>query len=217
MAGISNWMVRGPGHSGHWAMAPDEQRETEAQTTGVAVFLSAEFALKMQTLFLASAPEGRAGVVWLPSTIQKLQDSPEFLRYELPRRLSWGREAVVSNTRSTWRWFLRRDPALVTFHWEVGLRALGARPSEPDCSRGHPCSSLLTGDIIRYRCLPGFTLVGSEILTCKLGTYLQFEGPPPICEGNHTRQCPNSSAPFPVPNSQLTSCPLKRGHWIRGV
>ena len=41
-----------------------------------------------------------------------------------------------------------------------------------------------TGDIVRYRCLPGFTLVGSEILTCKLGTYLQFEGPPPICEGN---------------------------------
>ncbi|XP_075409854.1 CUB and sushi domain-containing protein 2 isoform X3 [Tenrec ecaudatus] len=38
------------------------------------------------------------------------------------------------------------------------------------------------GDIVRYRCLPGFTLVGSEILTCKLGTYLQFEGPPPLCE-----------------------------------
>ncbi|XP_032244248.1 CUB and sushi domain-containing protein 2 isoform X5 [Phoca vitulina] len=38
------------------------------------------------------------------------------------------------------------------------------------------------GDIVRYRCLPGFTLVGNEILTCKLGTYLQFEGPPPICE-----------------------------------
>lgn len=47
---------------------------------------------------------------------------------------------------------------------------------------------LLTGDIVRYRCLPGFTLVGSEILTCKLGTYLQFEGPPPICEGNCTKQ-----------------------------
>ncbi|XP_077882007.1 CUB and sushi domain-containing protein 2 isoform X5 [Ictidomys tridecemlineatus] len=38
------------------------------------------------------------------------------------------------------------------------------------------------GDIVRYRCLPGFTLVGNEILTCKLGTSLQFEGPPPICE-----------------------------------
>ncbi|XP_028594815.2 CUB and sushi domain-containing protein 2 isoform X2 [Podarcis muralis] len=38
------------------------------------------------------------------------------------------------------------------------------------------------GDIIRYRCLPGFTLVGNEILTCRLGTHLQFEGPPPTCE-----------------------------------
>ncbi|XP_053254903.1 CUB and sushi domain-containing protein 2 isoform X3 [Podarcis raffonei] len=38
------------------------------------------------------------------------------------------------------------------------------------------------GDIIRYRCLPGFTLVGNEILTCRLGTQLQFEGPPPTCE-----------------------------------
>ncbi|XP_072466206.1 CUB and sushi domain-containing protein 2 isoform X1 [Notamacropus eugenii] len=38
------------------------------------------------------------------------------------------------------------------------------------------------GDIVRYRCLPGFSLVGSEILTCKLGAHLQFEGPPPTCE-----------------------------------
>ncbi|XP_062818489.1 CUB and sushi domain-containing protein 2 isoform X3 [Anolis carolinensis] len=38
------------------------------------------------------------------------------------------------------------------------------------------------GDIIRYRCLPGFTLVGNEVLTCRLGTHLKFEGPPPTCE-----------------------------------
>ncbi|GAB0199455.1 CUB and sushi domain-containing protein 3 [Grus japonensis] len=38
------------------------------------------------------------------------------------------------------------------------------------------------GDVVRYRCLPGFTLIGNEILTCKLGTHLQFEGPPPTCE-----------------------------------
>ncbi|KAJ6652285.1 hypothetical protein lerEdw1_012753 [Lerista edwardsae] len=38
------------------------------------------------------------------------------------------------------------------------------------------------GDIIRYRCLPGYTLVGNEILICRLGTHLQFEGPPPTCE-----------------------------------
>lgn len=41
----------------------------------------------------------------------------------------------------------------------------------------------LTGDIIRYSCLPGFTLVGSEILTCRLGERLQMDGPPPVCQG----------------------------------
>lgn len=39
------------------------------------------------------------------------------------------------------------------------------------------------GDIVRYRCFPGFTLVGSDELTCKLNSHLQFEGPPPVCEG----------------------------------
>uniref|UniRef100_A0A673K927 CUB and sushi domain-containing protein 1-like n=1 Tax=Sinocyclocheilus rhinocerous TaxID=307959 RepID=A0A673K927_9TELE len=38
------------------------------------------------------------------------------------------------------------------------------------------------GDIVRYRCFPGFTLVGSDELTCKLNSHLQFEGPPPVCE-----------------------------------
>uniref|UniRef100_A0A803T9B4 CUB and Sushi multiple domains 3 n=1 Tax=Anolis carolinensis TaxID=28377 RepID=A0A803T9B4_ANOCA len=32
------------------------------------------------------------------------------------------------------------------------------------------------GDIIRYQCLPGFTLVGNEILTCRLGERLQMDG-----------------------------------------
>lgn len=41
----------------------------------------------------------------------------------------------------------------------------------------------LIGDIIRYSCLPGFTLVGSEILTCRLGERLQMDGPPPVCQG----------------------------------
>ncbi|XP_041439963.1 CUB and sushi domain-containing protein 2 isoform X1 [Xenopus laevis] len=40
----------------------------------------------------------------------------------------------------------------------------------------------LMGDIVRYKCLPGFTLLGSEILTCRLGNLLLFEGPPPSCE-----------------------------------
>uniref|UniRef100_A0A3B3ZK64 Uncharacterized protein n=2 Tax=Periophthalmus magnuspinnatus TaxID=409849 RepID=A0A3B3ZK64_9GOBI len=42
------------------------------------------------------------------------------------------------------------------------------------------------GDIIRYRCHPGFSLVGSEILTCRLGERLQMDAPPPTCQV----QCP---------------------------
>ncbi|XP_028834623.1 CUB and sushi domain-containing protein 3-like isoform X3 [Denticeps clupeoides] len=48
------------------------------------------------------------------------------------------------------------------------------------------------GDIIRYRCLPGFTLVGNEILTCRLGERLQMDGPPPHCQV----QCPDNEVLF---------------------
>lgn len=39
------------------------------------------------------------------------------------------------------------------------------------------------GDIIRYKCHPGFSLVGSDILTCRLGERLQMDAPPPTCQG----------------------------------
>uniref|UniRef100_A0A3P9JXU5 CUB and Sushi multiple domains 3a n=1 Tax=Oryzias latipes TaxID=8090 RepID=A0A3P9JXU5_ORYLA len=45
---------------------------------------------------------------------------------------------------------------------------------------------LCLGDIIRYKCHPGFSLVGSEILTCRLGDRLQMDAPPPTCQV----QCP---------------------------
>ncbi|XP_058232392.1 CUB and sushi domain-containing protein 3 isoform X1 [Hemibagrus wyckioides] len=48
------------------------------------------------------------------------------------------------------------------------------------------------GDIIRYRCLPGFTLVGSEILTCRLGERLQMDGTPPVCQV----RCPDNEVLF---------------------
>ncbi|KAA0717588.1 CUB and sushi domain-containing protein 1 [Triplophysa tibetana] len=70
------------------------------------------------------------------------------------------------------------------------------------------------GDIVRYRCFPGFTLVGSDEVTCKLNSHLQFEGPSPTCEA----QCPANeersassgvilSPGFPknYPNSQTCS------------
>uniref|UniRef100_A0A673GR16 CUB and sushi domain-containing protein 3-like n=1 Tax=Sinocyclocheilus rhinocerous TaxID=307959 RepID=A0A673GR16_9TELE len=48
------------------------------------------------------------------------------------------------------------------------------------------------GDIIRYRCPLGFTLLGSEILTCRLGERLQMDGPPPVCQV----QCPDNEVLF---------------------
>lgn len=86
---------------------------------------------------------------------------------------------------------------------ESGFRWVlrGANQPCPVFSRKSHIGLSLTGDIVRYRCLPGFTLVGNEILTCKLGTYLQFEGPPPICEGNCSEPClgvpPTQSPCFP--------------------
>ncbi|KAI4829824.1 hypothetical protein KUCAC02_001489, partial [Chaenocephalus aceratus] len=70
------------------------------------------------------------------------------------------------------------------------------------------------GDIVRYRCLPGYTLVGKAELMCKLNTHLLFEAPPPTCQA----QCPANeertlssgvilSPGFPsnYPNSQTCS------------
>ncbi|XP_061076047.1 LOW QUALITY PROTEIN: CUB and sushi domain-containing protein 3-like [Conger conger] len=48
------------------------------------------------------------------------------------------------------------------------------------------------GDIIRYQCHPGFTLVGNEVLTCRLGERLQMDGSPPACQA----QCPASEVRF---------------------
>lgn len=41
----------------------------------------------------------------------------------------------------------------------------------------------LAGDSVRYLCHPGYTLSGSDTLTCKLGAQLQFQGSLPTCEG----------------------------------
>ncbi|KAG8570229.1 hypothetical protein GDO81_011162, partial [Engystomops pustulosus] len=38
------------------------------------------------------------------------------------------------------------------------------------------------GDIIHYQCVPGFTLVGNDVLTCRLGERLQMDGSPPSCQ-----------------------------------
>ncbi|KAJ8250433.1 hypothetical protein COCON_G00223550 [Conger conger] len=74
------------------------------------------------------------------------------------------------------------------------------------------------GDIVQFRCLPGFSLVGNEELTCKLNSHLQFEGPAPSCEA----QCPANEErtassgvilspgyPRNYPNSQTCSWAIK--------
>uniref|UniRef100_A0A8C5D222 CUB and Sushi multiple domains 1 n=1 Tax=Gouania willdenowi TaxID=441366 RepID=A0A8C5D222_GOUWI len=50
----------------------------------------------------------------------------------------------------------------------------------------------LIGDIVKYRCLPGYTLVGKSELMCKLNSHLLFESPPPICQA----QCPANEERF---------------------
>ncbi|XP_022426555.1 CUB and sushi domain-containing protein 1 [Delphinapterus leucas] len=44
------------------------------------------------------------------------------------------------------------------------------------------------GDSVKYQCHPGYTLSGTDTLTCMLGSQLQFEGSLPTCEA----QCPAS-------------------------
>lgn len=41
----------------------------------------------------------------------------------------------------------------------------------------------LSGDFVKYQCHPGYTLLGSDTLTCKLSSQLLFQGSPPTCEG----------------------------------
>uniref|UniRef100_A0A8D3E4V9 CUB and Sushi multiple domains 1 n=1 Tax=Scophthalmus maximus TaxID=52904 RepID=A0A8D3E4V9_SCOMX len=73
---------------------------------------------------------------------------------------------------------------------------------------------LALGDIVKYRCSPGYTLTGKSELMCKLNSHLLFEAPPPTCQA----QCPANeerssssgvilSPGFPsnYPNSQTCS------------
>lgn len=65
-----------------------------------------------------------------------------------------------------------------------------------------PPRCLSSGDIVRYRCLPGYQLSGNSILTCTLGTHLEFEGPPPSCDGESVPKEP----------VHMKHCVFSKGH-----
>ncbi|RXM27789.1 CUB and sushi domain-containing protein 3 [Acipenser ruthenus] len=62
------------------------------------------------------------------------------------------------------------------------LRVCQAPPEVPNAEVLTDDNEFEIGDIIRYQCLPGFTLVGNDILTCRLAERLQMDGPPPSCQ-----------------------------------
>uniref|UniRef100_A0AAY4CTR7 CUB and Sushi multiple domains 3a n=1 Tax=Denticeps clupeoides TaxID=299321 RepID=A0AAY4CTR7_9TELE len=72
------------------------------------------------------------------------------------------------------------------------LRVCQPPPEVPSADVLMEDSEFEIGDIIRYKCHPGFTLVGSDILTCRLGERLQMDGPPPSCQV----QCPAHDVRF---------------------
>uniref|UniRef100_A0A8C5AG62 CUB and Sushi multiple domains 1 n=1 Tax=Gadus morhua TaxID=8049 RepID=A0A8C5AG62_GADMO len=74
------------------------------------------------------------------------------------------------------------------------------------------------GDVVKYHCLPGYTLVGKAEITCKLNSHLLFESPPPTCQAlcpaNEDRSASSGvilspGYPSNYPNSQTCSWLLR--------
>lgn len=79
-------------------------------------------------------------------------------------------------------WLRSTDWFMKTFLL-VSILCIVASIPEPSLTVCLAPGCLSSGDIVRYRCLPGYQLSGNSILTCQLGTHLEFEGPPPSCDG----------------------------------
>ncbi|MBN3309505.1 CSMD1 protein, partial [Amia calva] len=106
---------------------------------------------------------------------------------------------------------------VLNFH-AYRLKKCAAPPSVEEADFYSEDQDYEIGDVVKYQCFPGFTLLGSEELTCKLNSHLQFEGPPPSCEA----QCPANEErstssgvilspgyPKNYPNSQTCSWTIK--------
>ncbi|KAF4795427.1 hypothetical protein TURU_093432 [Turdus rufiventris] len=82
---------------------------------------------------------------------------------------------------------------VLNFH-AYQLRKCQPPPTVPHADLFTEDDDFEIGDFVKYRCHPGFTLVGQDILTCKLNAQLQFEGSSPSCEvDNPLPKIPKSS------------------------
>ncbi|KAI5211293.1 Cub And Sushi Domain-Containing Protein 1 [Manis pentadactyla] len=74
---------------------------------------------------------------------------------------------------------------VLNFH-AFQLKKCQSPPAVPQAEMLAEDEDFEIGDFVRYQCHPGYTLSGTDTLTCRLSSQLQFEGSPPTCEA----QCP---------------------------
>nr|XP_032815088.1 CUB and sushi domain-containing protein 3-like isoform X2 [Petromyzon marinus] len=91
------------------------------------------------------------------------------------------------------------DQVLIKFHSDFStsgffvlnynaypLRACQTPTEVPNAETLMESENFMIGNIVKYTCHPGFTLIGNETLTCRLDTRLQANSAPPACQA----QCP---------------------------
>ncbi|XP_012879669.1 PREDICTED: CUB and sushi domain-containing protein 1-like [Dipodomys ordii] len=74
---------------------------------------------------------------------------------------------------------------VLNFH-AFQLKRCPAPPAVPHADLIAEDEDFEIGDFVKYQCHPGYTLSGSDTLTCRLSSQLQFQGSVPSCEA----QCP---------------------------
>ncbi|KAJ6665888.1 hypothetical protein lerEdw1_001360 [Lerista edwardsae] len=106
---------------------------------------------------------------------------------------------------------------VLNFH-AYQLKKCQPPPAVPEAEMLTEDDDFEIGDFAKYKCHPGYTLVGNDVMFCKLRAQLQFEGSPPFCEA----QCPANEVrtdssgvilspgyPGNYPNSQTCAWTLK--------
>ncbi|KAM4592287.1 CUB and sushi domain-containing protein 1-like [Odontesthes bonariensis] len=80
---------------------------------------------------------------------------------------------------------------ILNFH-AYRLRKCSPPPAVENAEIIYEDENFHIGDTVKYRCFPGYTLVGKTELMCKLNSHLLFEDPPPKCQA----QCPANEERF---------------------